>query len=164
MPSIEPLPRRPSLPSFRLPSTRGPVAPADYRGRRNLIVLFLAAGCADCRDLLHSVAERYREYGELDAEVLAVLAGGLSQAGAIAADLRLPFPVLADADGAIRAACLGEEDSYHLAVFVADRWGEVYWRRHGGDHAAIDQDELLGWLWFINLQCPECGAPAWQEL
>jgi hypothetical protein len=47
-------------------------------------------------------------------------------------------------------------------VVVADQWGEIYHVAaiDPDDPRAIDPDELLEWLRFVQVQCPECQAEA----
>jgi hypothetical protein len=40
----------------------------------------------------------------------------------------------------------------HLTALVADQWGQVVYVTDG----APDVDELLSWVQFIRIQCPEC--------
>ena len=47
------------------------------------------------------------------------------------------------------------------SVLVADRWGEVYDARSGDCAAAYPEpDEILEWLQFIAVECPECQGEA----
>jgi len=46
-------------------------------------------------------------------------------------------------------------------VVIADRWGEIVYRSPqaaptGGASPFPDVDELLSWVRFIRMQCPEC--------
>ena len=42
-------------------------------------------------------------------------------------------------------------------VVVADRWGEIYFIQ-GADHASglPTADDLVEWVRFVQIQCPEC--------
>jgi hypothetical protein len=44
------------------------------------------------------------------------------------------------------------------AVVVADRWGEILYLDTGAGQASRfpDVDELLSWVHFAQIQCPEC--------
>jgi hypothetical protein len=47
------------------------------------------------------------------------------------------------------------------AAVVADPWGEVRFRHHGGAaHDLPDPAELVDWARFIAIQCPECEGEA----
>jgi hypothetical protein len=41
-------------------------------------------------------------------------------------------------------------------VVVADRWGEIVYRSAEGGAALPGADELLDWVHFVRMQCPEC--------
>jgi len=41
-------------------------------------------------------------------------------------------------------------------IVIADRWGEVQYRRHFAVAEPPDVEELLSWVRFIQTQCPEC--------
>jgi hypothetical protein len=48
------------------------------------------------------------------------------------------------------------------AVVVTDRYGEVWAARPGGEaHRLPGGQDITEWLEFIEIQCPECGAPEW---
>jgi hypothetical protein len=79
----------------------------------------------------------------------------------------IPFPVLADPEGTVLqayAALLPVPPEEKPVVFVIDRYG--------GPYAALGPSELddpalrreiRRWLTFVEIQCPECGAPEWPE-
>ncbi|HSB75204.1 MAG TPA: hypothetical protein VLC12_06095, partial [Terriglobales bacterium] len=49
-----------------------------------------------------------------------------------------------------------------LAVYITDRFGQVFAAfRTGLGEPAPGVDDILGWLEFINRQCPECFPPEW---
>src|SRR5207302_1625889 len=74
------------------------------------------------------------------------------------------FPVFAD-DGAHIHRNVGATDAAGRpapAVFVTDRFREIYAAYLPGHGAALPgAKEILDWLVFINIQCPECGVPEW---
>ncbi|MGB9870211.1 MAG: redoxin domain-containing protein [Anaerolineae bacterium] len=146
-------------PTFRLESSRRePVAFSDYRGRRNLVVLFLPGlDCPGCRTVLENFADRYSAYRERAAEVLAVISGPGAPS---ALEETYPFPLLADPDGAARqayGALLPTPVPDHQSiVFILDRYRAPYiaWTGPDPGNPAL-QDEFLDWLDFIEFQCPE---------
>ena len=149
---------------FTLISALGrPVSLSDYRGRSNL-VLVLAGGRARSPDLeiLTEIAANYAQFREEQAEVLAILQCGRDRAARIARQTGLPFSLLADEDGRFYRAA-GAEDRYGrpaAAIYVTDVFGEVFavYRTAEGQ-AMPSAQEILKWLSFINMQCPECGHP-----
>ena len=49
-----------------------------------------------------------------------------------------------------------------MAVYVTDRFGEVFATfRESEKQAMPSVQEILGWLDFVNSQCPECSPPEW---
>lgn len=52
-------------------------------------------------------------------------------------------------------------------LIVADEWGEVHFAcAAGADHRMPGVDEVLEWVRFIAIQCPECEGPEgeWRTL
>jgi peroxiredoxin len=111
--------------------------------------------------------EQYTAVREWTAEVLAVIQGTPQEAIHVKRRETLPFPVLADVDGrghrAFGAVTPSGEPA--AAVYIADRWGEIYLaRRTSADQALPTPQEILEWLHFIAIQCPECGVADWPTL
>ena len=149
------------LPGFTLPGGRGePIGPGQYKGRRNLVLIFVhGGGCDLCRDLLTKFAERYSDYQAEEAEVLAVAPVTPTEAASLANELQLPFPLLADADGAVhrRYGAISGPAEAGPAVFAADRYGEIQqrWRLDDSHLGLPGHDALVDELRFLGIQCPE---------
>ena len=152
------------LPGFTLPGIDGSsVFLESYRGRTNLVVVF----AADKMDespvtvLLEDLAARTEE---LTLEAAQVLVAVTSRPAAVPQRRRWTFPVLVD-DGARIHRNVGATDTAGRpapAVFVTDRFREIYAAYLPGHGSALpDAKEILDWLVFINIQCPECGVPEW---
>jgi peroxiredoxin len=149
-----------SAPAFSLPSGRnGPVALSSYRGRRNLVLFFATRWEREQdRAALRAFARRYGDYQADQTEVLAVLPASQAAVAGLQAELELPFPLLADAEEKVRAsyAALLPTQPDSALVFVLDRYRAPY-------AAVVDADpadptlhrEILDWIDFIELQCPE---------
>lgn len=46
------------------------------------------------------------------------------------------------------------------ALLIVDEWGEVFFTAEGGaGHALPDSTEVIEWIRFIAVQCPECEQP-----
>lgn len=165
--TARPMPRAGALlPRFELTSAGGGVlGPARYKGRRNLVLYFAdSLACPECRRALRDFADRCDELREQEAEVLVVAPADQDRALQDRSALGLPFPVLADPDLAAHGlyGALTADGRAAAAVFVADRWGEIFERSAGTpDHQVLGADEVLSWLGHIEMQCPECGAPEW---
>ena len=69
-----------------------------------------------------------------------------------------------DAGGSIHRA-VGATDATGRpapAVFVTDRFREIFAAYLPARGPGLpDVKEILEWLVFINIQCPECGVPEW---
>lgn len=138
---------------------------SDYRGRRNVVLVLTG----DCRgalgpDFLSALAARYPGLVEEEAEVLAVIAAGEAQAHERIGQISFPFPLLMDPTlGLHRSVCAVEKNgTASTAIYLTDRFGEVVAAFRTPDGDALPQtDEILKWLQFINMQCPECFPPEW---
>lgn len=142
------------LPYFELADSRGgTTTPWRYRGRRILVLAFVGDGaCVPCRELLVQFRDCYRDYADEEAEVLAVARVEAEAARRLAEELRLPFVVAADAGGDAHA----RYGAGSVAVYVADRYGEVQERWLVGDGGPLpSQREIFARVQFIALQCPE---------
>lgn len=155
--------RQTPIPRFQLPKVGGgTVALEDYRGRERLVVFFPHnLRCEACRAALQSFTDHRREYVQEGTEVLVILPEPLVRLEADDFYQNLPFPVLSDPEGATRrtlaglmAAELVKPDDDLL--FVLDEYGAPYTAliESEFDDPAIHQD-ILKWLEFIQIQCPE---------
>lgn len=155
------------LPDFELPSSGGkPVAPADFRNRRNLVLAFVGEYSSEhspssSHSLLLDLARHYAEIVQENAEVLAIVRGTTAQAAHLRERYDLPYPVLADEDGrAHRAygAVTLDGRATSEAVYVAGRFGKVYLDSRATDTPSLPMwHGILGALRYIEAQCPECG-------
>lgn len=138
---------------------------SDYGGRRNLVLVFGGdSENGSWLGLLSDVAHRYSEFVEEQAEVLAVLAGTQAHAELILKQQQLPFLLLVDPGGEVHRSVGAVEKGSRpaTAVYVTDRYGEVFAAFRGLDKQAMPKaGEILEWLEFINMQCPECFPPEW---
>jgi hypothetical protein len=106
-----------------------PSGASDSRGRCNLVVMFVGSPTGDdTRSFLGRVAEYDAAFREWTAEVLAAVQGTPRAAIHIKRCGRLPFSVLADADGQVHRAVgavtpVGEPAA---AGYITDRWVEMY--------------------------------------
>jgi hypothetical protein len=72
--------------------------------------------------------------------------------------------VLADQDGRIhrQAGAIGPHGQEAAAVYVTDRFGEVFGVYRTSDGQPLPGvADILSWLEFVNSQCPECEPPEW---
>ena len=153
------------LPDFHLPTVDGRrIRLSDYRNRRNIVLVVLQGLSAGTDRLLSTLAEEATALAGDNAQALVVVEGPLQAAQSLQQMYRLPFPVLADAAGAV-APLLGPAETGtgpRLAVHVASRSSRVYWSVwRGPDDRPPTVKDIRGWLEFIEIQCPGCEAPEW---
>src|SRR5439155_19646701 len=115
------------VPAFTLPDSAGrPVRRSDYRAKKHLILAFLPGAADDgARAYLRALADDYAAIHAASSEALAILRGQRRGAAEAQRDLELPFPLLADADGATTARFL--PPAARAGVFVTDHYGELYY-------------------------------------
>ncbi len=149
---------------FTLTSTLGQeISLSDYRGRSNLLLLF-AGGRVDNPDLkvLAEIAVDHNRFQDEQTQVLAIMLCTRERAVRISQVANLPFPLLVDEDGQMHRAAGAADKSGHpvIAIYITDRFGEVFavYRAAEGKTMPSAQ-EMIKWLTFINIQCPECGHP-----
>lgn len=162
---------RAPAPGFCLPTVKGSqVCLQDFHEDCSL-VLFIARDndCPGCRELLQEFALRQQDYQAQDAKIIAILPEQpniLAQQPDIA---KLPFPVLADGKVNVRDAyaslmregMVGPQDSM---IFILDCYsapwaaliGSDLKKVQNGDHFDENiQEDILKWLEYIGIQCPE---------
>lgn len=151
------------LPRFTLPALDGSaVVLESYRGRRNLAVVFAAdvIGESPITALLRELRWRAEELTAETAQVLVIV----TSPSIIARPGPKVFPTLLDAGGRIHRAVGATEAAGRAApaVFVTDRFREIFAAYLPGRRSGLPgAQEILDWLVFINIQCPECGVPEW---
>jgi peroxiredoxin len=155
--------RRSPVPNFQLDSVMGrKVGLDDYRGSDNLVVFFAHDIKRQAsRSALWDFAARRKDYDSQEAVILAIIPEAVNRLMVDQDLVELPFPVLSDPDGVARSKLTGliaeelvsDED---VLVFVLDRYGAPY-------SALIETElnnpslhkEILKWLEYIGMQCPE---------
>ncbi|HEX5412525.1 MAG TPA: redoxin domain-containing protein [Terriglobia bacterium] len=148
------------VPEFSLLSTAGAcIRVSDYRGRRNLVLVFCGTGSsAPVRDLVRQVSEQYPEFVAEEAEVLALVHDAGDQAEDLDRGCNPPFPVLSDKSShAHELFGFPQPDQQSFPVIcVIDRFGEL---RHVSPAAESQRSDfargILEWVRYINLECPE---------
>lgn len=146
------------IPLFSAPAGDGhDLALWDYKQRRHVALFFLHEGsCARCRSLLRAIAATHAQYRAEEAEPVAILHEPTVGVQALAQEMELPFPLLADAEGrqVRRYLALAEGERPPLAVFIADRYSTLWEQVVAQLHDELpSQEEVLSWFRFINTRC-----------
>ena len=153
------------LRDFALQSSDGrEISVSDYRGRSNLVLLFVGRVSTETTGWLQRCNTQYSSLREEAAQVLAVLHASETIAKAQKDTLRLSFPILADTDGDMHReyGAVDATNSPVPALYVADNFGEVVLASSDPDLLIISNFyEIVKTLQFMNSQCPECEAPEW---
>lgn len=157
------------LPDTALRAPSGdPVDLGEHGAPRNLVLVLLGAGpiSEPLARLLSELAQSRAALDEEEARVFVVRADGAApgETDPSSVEWRRAFTLLVDRDATLHralgaASAAGEAAP---AVCITDRYREIYHvareREAGWPPTAKD---VLDWLVFINIQCPECGAPEW---
>jgi len=148
------------VPNFRLRSTDGGMVSAwDYRQKLNMAIFFFDPADDSHLNILRALWRRYHEFVDANAEVLAVADGPPVLLAERTADMPLPYPVLIDQDREARNL-YGISESEAL---VTDRFGALRQRFRLHDFTETTLDEILTKIELMELECPECGAPTWED-
>jgi hypothetical protein len=144
-PNVRPGPGR-LLRDYQLSDTAGQqMVLSDYRGKSNLVLITSGAddvaGLAGLLRELDSQSARLREY---EAQVIVI------SSRAERFDLPAVRVLLDDRGNALRE--LGAP-----AVYITDKFREVV---HRFD-SLVSASDILGWVEFTAMQCPECHPPEW---
>jgi peroxiredoxin len=147
------------LPVFRLPTVHGSkIDLTDFRQRRNVIVLLLGKDPnSAARQLLAALAQNHALFGEENTVILAVLAGTAAAALHLHQQLALPFALLVDAEQAVHQRVPGSRNPpVTPLVYILDRAGVVVASYADANAVAPPTaDELLAWVRYLELRCPE---------
>ncbi len=133
------------------------VSLAQYRSRYNL-VLYFPQSVAEGVAALSSFAERTDDYWEKNARAVIVLP---APAGMLVPARRLPPTVIPLLDPGRQGSRLYErllpgEGRGEALLFVLDRYAVPFAALIGENPVDMHvQDQILEWLDFIELQCPE---------
>ncbi|MFZ0432017.1 MAG: hypothetical protein WBS18_05115 [Candidatus Acidiferrales bacterium] len=135
----------------------------DFKQKKSLVIVFLDANCALCRDFLLLLAARAQAIIEKNAVALIVF---LETPSAFLIDA-LPPGIIAGADVSGRSArsfledaAVGHHGSARTGVFVTDRYGELFDQWQSSRHEFPPFSEVLSTLHQIEIACEECTYPS----
>jgi hypothetical protein len=153
------------FPDATLPTRDGGSLSLDvFRPKWDLVMVMLGAGPVpgDVERLLEALAARRTDVEAEDGQVVAVTAAA---ADAQPDAWRWPFPLLIDANGRLhgRVDAVDADRRAAPALFVTDHYREIYGAMRPGEPGwPASADEVIEWLVFANIQCPECNVPEWE--
>lgn len=155
----------PLRPGQRLPSLSLPAVPdgrmvalRDPSHGAPVIAVLRPAG-DDATAELERLARAAKNLELWAGRPLAIVASSLEEATELVGRVEgVPFPVLADVDGAALRRL--NVPSNRSALIIADRWGVVYHSVEAETAAELpEEDEVIEWVQYLATQCPECGVP-----
>ena len=130
-----------------------------FRPKWDLVMVMLGVGEVppEVARLLDGLAAAHAEVEAEDGKVLAV-----SASGAPISDWHWPFPLLLDTDGRVHqhAGAVDATGRPAPALFTTDHYREIYGAMRPGESTwPTTAKDVIDWLVFANIQCPECNAP-----
>lgn len=152
-------------PGFRLPSNRGEIDLADFRGRKSVVLYFVREfACMTCQMHAAALVKAYPAIQAAGAEVLAIGGGSVDDAARMAQRLRAPFPILADGSRSVY-------ERYHVdkalafiqrsATFAIDIDGRVaYAHRSTNPAGGLNMGELMSALSALPIAPEQIEGPA----
>lgn len=152
--SESPLQAGKELPSLTLPEAGGGLVRTwDFHGRENLILVLASdPTSASARHFLEKLALSYEEIRTEETEVLPIVRASLTEADDIKRMLGWKGRIMVDETGEVFSRYGVAEQ---VAVIIADRYGEIYYRTDASIKEIPSIEEVLSWLRFIQSQCPE---------
>jgi peroxiredoxin len=151
-------PRR-RLPDIRLPLIdRETPVPVRARGRKAPVLLLLhSTGCRDCEAYVQRLAARQADILEWDGRVLMVVPDRPEPEGILGAIGDVPFALAIDTEQRLAHALSVQIP----ALVIADQWGEIHHVEEAGpDHRFSATEEVVDWVRYLAIQCPECQGEA----
>ncbi len=146
-------------PNFYLNSSHGKSNPLDqFRGRFNLVLVFgHSLHCKPCDSLARQFKFIQDEYVQRNAKVLWIYSQ--SEITKVLPNRFSDFPMMffGPSDGVRRMyGNLIKTDNFHsFMIFILDRYGAPFVAKVQDEHDWNIHHEILEWLDFIEMQCPE---------
>jgi hypothetical protein len=148
------------LPDLSLPAfPAGALTPLRGSGRQApVLVLVHGLGCTECRAYLEDLAVERDSILEWDGCLLVVTPDAPGVAVNPGGAFEPPVLLLSDPSQQLaRAISIGAP-----AVVIADQWGEIHAAEGAGsEHRFPGPAELVEWVRYLAVQCPECEGEAY---
>ncbi len=148
------------FPDATLPTRDGDRINLDsFRPKWDLVMVMLGATdvSPELARLLDALATSRADVEAEEGKVLAVSAGATP-----IERWRWPFPLLLDTDGHLhrRVGATDATGQPAPALFITDHYREIYGAMRPGERAwPANARDVIDWLVFANIQCPECNVP-----
>jgi peroxiredoxin len=148
------------FPDATLPTRDGGTIALDtFRPKWDLVMVMLGADGVppEIARLLDALAAARADVESEDGKVLTV-----SASAEHIEHWRWPFPLLLDAGGLVhrRSGAMDAAGRPAPALFTTDHYREIYGAmRPGKGTWPTSAKDVIDWLVFANIQCPECNAP-----
>ena len=153
------------FPDATLPSMDGSELQLEsFRPDWNLVILLLGDGelTDRCARLLDQLADLRAELEMEEARVIVISARAREE---WVGKWSHPFTLAFDGDGRLhrRVAAMDASGRPEIALCITDRYREIFaMTRPGDEQWPARATQVIDWLTFVNIQCPECSAPeAW---
>jgi hypothetical protein len=118
------------------------------------VLVILHGGCEPCAEYLAAITQRSTEIREWDGRVVAAVVGSQPSMPEPVRDSVVQVTVDADEQ-------LQQSGAATPAVLIADQWGELFMVEGAGTaHAFPEPGEIVEWLRYLAIQCPECQGEA----
>ena len=130
---------------------------SDFRNKQNLVLILLPPAIEPRQtQLIASLAEKSAEVRENETRVIVVVR---PEQLARVAELSEVLTAAVDESGRMFAELCGADAT---TIYFTDKFREVFHVFHiaGGDPLPTT-DDILGWIKFVAMQCPECHPPEW---
>ena len=146
------------LPPLTLPRARDGVPVAWRAPQRGAPVVVFLADVASGRDYVRELATWEPRLRQWAGRPLVVLPGNAGPDGEGAELEGRGVEFMVDPNGEAHRRCgVGEGEA---AVFIADRWGQIYAVERASSEAGLPGvEEIEEWMRYLSTQCPECGVP-----
>jgi peroxiredoxin len=149
------------LPDYGMKQPDGtPVMLSDFRGKQNLILIFLVGESAAIdgsqAQFLQALSRKSVEVRENETRVIVVTRP--QQLQTVAA-LSQEFTAAADEAGTVFADVAAGSGT---TIYITDKFREVvHVYRSATQEALPNISDILDWLRFVVMNCPECHPPEW---
>ena len=136
----------------------------SFRPDWNLVILLLGEGevTDGCARLLDQLADLRAELEMEEARVVVISARARED---WVGRWSYPFTLAFDGDARLhhQLAAIDDSGRPEVVLCITDRYREIFaMTRPGDEQWPAHGSQVIDWLTFVNIQCPECSAPeAW---